>query len=444
MNAAIDRLMEGMPTKMQIMKDFNSRALLSVALINVLTWGGVSAQTLAQEVTPINLQMALDRAMAEHPMIRARRADVDAAGADVDAARWQYWPTPSLTFERPNKALVQGGDKSVTTFSLKQPLWTGGRLDAFMAQTEAKREAALALREETRRDIALEVIETWGEVYSMTRRIRINEESIQTHQQFLDQIGRRAEFGLSVQSDVALANGRLEAVVADLMAARATLEAAQERLQTQIGRRVEGVELAVLAMAPLDVAEALQLAQQQDPTLMRVKAEVSELQAQLDSGKSALFPELSARIVHKHRDVSGDITQVFVGFESKWGSGLSNFSAVQAAAQRLQAKNEEMEHRSRKLIEQIRADQNQLQAARSRVRAFGEVANATQSVAQSWGRQFAAGKKSWQDVLNAVREATQAQIQLADATGLTAVIEWRLAVLTHGVDAVLQTEMKKP
>jgi adhesin transport system outer membrane protein len=178
--------------------------------------------------------------------------------------------------------------------------------------------------------------------------------------------------------------------------------------------------------------------------LLRVRAEVSELQAQLDSGKSALFPELSARLVQQHGDVSGQSTQVYVGFESKWGGGLSNFSAIQAAAQRLQAKNEEMEHRSRKLIEQIRADQNQLVSTRSRVKAFGEVSSATQSVAQSWSRQFAAGKKSWQDVLNAVREATQAQIQLADAIGLAAVIEWRLVVLTRGVDAVLQAEMNKP
>jgi adhesin transport system outer membrane protein len=43
-------------------------------------------------------------ALARHPQVRMQQALASAAGIDVDSARWQYFPTPSLSVERANTA----------------------------------------------------------------------------------------------------------------------------------------------------------------------------------------------------------------------------------------------------------------------------------------------------------------------------------------------------
>lgn len=208
-----------------------SYLLLRFAWICTLA-GGAQGQALP------DLRAALAVATLEHPTLRAREADVRATQSDVEAARWQYWPTPSVSVARPDRALIAGTDRAVTTLSLRQPLWTGGRLSAAVAYAGARKQTAEATREETRRDIALEVIQTWGELWMAAQRVRVYEGSVKTHRQFLQQIQRRTASGLSVQSDIALASSRLDGVQADLANAGAALEAARERLRTLTGQQI--------------------------------------------------------------------------------------------------------------------------------------------------------------------------------------------------------------
>ncbi len=391
-----------------------------------------------------DLRAALAVAMVEHPTLRAREADVRATESDIEGARWQFWPTPSVNVARPNRALIAGTDRAVTSVSLRQPLWTGGRLTAALAYATARNQTAEAVRAEARRDIALEVIQAWGELWMSAERVRVYEGSATTHRQFLQQIQRRTASGLSVQSDIALANSRLEAVQADLATARAALAAARERLRTLTGRSTTGAGLPTPLWPRHAAEDALQNALRVDPGLQRLNAEVQELMAQIDTTRSSYWPELYASVSQRHGDVTGQTSQVAVGFESRWGAGLSNMTALQAAYRRLQAKQEDLAFRSRKLSEQVRSEQHQLEAIRSREAAFRQALDAATAVAQSWDRQFVLGKKAWQDLMNAVRESTQTEIQLVDATGTAAIVDWRLAVFTQGIDWVLQPTAAQP
>lgn len=390
------------------------------------------------------LRDALAVAVLEHPVLRAREADVRATQSDVEAARWQYWPTPSVNVSRPDRALIAGTDRSVTTLSLRQPLWTAGRLSAAVAYAGARQQTAEAVREEARRDIALEVIQAWGELWMAAERVRVFEGSVKTHRQFLQQIQRRTASGLSVHSDIALASSRLEGVQADLANGRAALDSARERLRTLTGRSVLTADLPRPLWLAQGEEEAVLNAMRADPSLMRLQSEVQELRAQIDSAKSSYWPELYATASERHGDITGRTGQLAVGFESRWGAGLSNVAAMQAAQQRLQSRQEDLAFRTRKLTEQVRSERRQLEAIRTREQAFRQALEAASAVAESWDRQFVVGKKAWQDLMNAVRESTQTEIQLVDAMGSAAVVDWRLAVLTHGIDWVLQPTSTTP
>jgi adhesin transport system outer membrane protein len=416
---------------------------MKISIIWVLTFVLGSTSAHAQKTEADHLGLLLNVAVTDSPAVRARQSELGAAQSEVQSARWQFWPTPSITVQKPDKALQAGTDRSVQIVSLKQPLWTGGRLEAGVALASARQQVAEAAQQETRRDIALEAIQAYGDAFTAKARMQVQEASLAVHKKLLEQIRRRTREGLNVQSDSALAEGRHDGVLADLENTRASLNTAREKLRALVGREVAEKLLVPGALLPpdTDTQDDTQQALMSDPSLQRMQAEARELQAIADSSASAFWPELSASVVQRHGDVSGRSSQVMLGFESKWGGGFANVTALQAAQQRQQAKNDDMDFRTRRISEQIRSDHRNWRAALKRAQAFGGALSASQTVYGSWDRQFVAGKKSWQDVMNAAREMAQTEIQLAEAQGAVGVYEWRLAVLSRGVDWVIQQKL---
>lgn len=439
---AADRFCSGDETALPPQPHTPRQWLRRTAKVCLLGAGLLGGLVQAQTSGSVDLRDLLVTAMEQHPSLRARQLDVNAAASDAAAVRWQYGPTPSFSVQHPDKALVAGMDRRIEQIGLKQPLWTGGRLQALSDQTQARQQAVQAGWREARRDIALEVVQAWGEAYAAEARMQAWGKSLEVHQRLLAQIQRRTEQGLSAQSDLELAAGRRQAVLADQMNARAGLDAARERLQTLTGQ-MPAARFALPAplLSPLPtVQDATDQALQLDPTLARLQSEALELQAQLASASAVLKPELSLNLTQRHGDVTGTRSQIAIGLESKWGAGVPNTSAMESARLRMDAKGQDIAFRQRKMAEQVRADLRLLESTRTRIQAYQQALLAAEAVALSWDRQYLAGKKTWQEVMNAAREVTQTEVQLIDATGSATVTEWRLALHSRGVDALTQPQ----
>jgi adhesin transport system outer membrane protein len=386
------------------------------------------------------LNLLIDLTLSNHPTLKAREAEVSGAQSELAAIRWQYWPTPTLSVQTPDRALLKGADRQVSLIGIKQPLWTGGRLEALEAQVQNKKDAALAVVLEARRDIALELVQAYGEAATANAKIGAYEESLRTLQRLLEQIRRRAEKGVSLQSDIDLAEGRRQMALADLQSAQLSLAGSVERVQTLLGRKME-VSFKISQpelKETLSLEQAKEMAMTADPTRMRMVAEAQELRALIDSQASAMWPDLSLSIVQRQGDVTGRSAQVMLQFDSKWGPGLSNQATTKAAIYRHQAKQEDLLYRKLKLQELITVEHRTLESMRDRTQAYARALNGAKSVAQSWDRQYVAGKKSWQEVMNAAREVTQSQVQLIEMEGQASTAAWRFAILTRGVDWIVQ------
>lgn len=94
-------------------------------------------------------------AVQAHPEIAAKRTDLEAAYAGRDAARWQYFPTPSLQLRQQDK----GGN--VTVAAVQQPLWSGGRLDAGLDAANSRTRSANVAISEAQYSVALRVTGAW-------------------------------------------------------------------------------------------------------------------------------------------------------------------------------------------------------------------------------------------------------------------------------------------
>jgi outer membrane protein, adhesin transport system len=71
----------------------------------------------------LRLADALVLAASQHPTVRAKQAELDAANSDLETAKWSRFPTVST------EATASGG-RPVGALLVQQPLWAGGKIDA--------------------------------------------------------------------------------------------------------------------------------------------------------------------------------------------------------------------------------------------------------------------------------------------------------------------------
>jgi adhesin transport system outer membrane protein len=397
-----------------------------------------------------SLPQLIDGVLASHPSMRAQAALGTSAREAAEAARWQFFPTPSIGFEQvdagssdPNYPSY--GDKNVTTLRLQQPLWTGGRLSAGMDKAEAGLLASRATQEAVRQDLALRVVQVYADWYGAQLKRQAYEKSLQTHQTLRQQINRRIAGGVSPQSDLTLLLGREQQTEADLAAARALEQSALGRLGQLLGRALQAQALATAVAAPLALdASAQELQAQalaQNPTVQKLLAQARIAGAEVSERASDLKPDVYLRVERQYGSFSAPNTavqnRVFVGLSSHFGAGLSSLSQVGGAQARYQAALADVDSSRINLGEQITADYTQAQAGQSRLLALQASLQSADGITRAWNRQFVAGRKTWLDVMNAAREAVQLEAQIADARASQLLLSWRLAITGHGLDGAL-------
>ena len=385
------------------------------------------------------IQSALER----HPTVRARGYDYSGALNEMNVAKWQYFPTPVTSFQQFDKAQNAYTDTKVTTVGLKQPIWTFGRLSAGVANARIKQNIALATQNEAKRDVALDVILAWSETRNMFARVKVTTYSLAKHQESLNQISSRANEGVAAQSDVLLAQSRMEGVQAELIAAQSSLASAKKKLENLVGFNLSQEIIEKFEKIPprtIITPNDIQLEEiySIDPTLARLNAEYELIETEMNIAKSALSPEVSVQVVNRQGDVSKGVTQWVLGVDSRWGAGLSNLSTLSVFESKREAKSADIDARKLKLREQLNVDLLSSESIRNRIGSFNKVLSTTKSISDSWNRQYLSGKKTWQDVMNAYREMFQSEVQLAEVTSNLDLINMRLVILTKGVDAVLK------
>ena len=405
---------------------------------------------LAQVQTPSPTLASLVRdALASHPATQSQRALVASAAAGVDSARWQFYPTPSVSLEnattRGADPLYQG-DNRVATLRLQQPLYTGGRLTAGADKAQASLDQSQAALEESRLQLSLRVVQAYGEWLSAHLKAQASQKSEDTHNRLLRQVQRRINEGASAESDRVLAQGRLDAVRADVTAARAQGDTALARLGQLLGRPIAGDALASTVATPRAVnAQAAALLEQalgQSAALQKAQSQVRMQEATVLERRADLLPEVYLRAERQYGNFNfangAPVNRLFVGVNSRLGAGLSGLSNVAAARGQLEAALAEVQVQTRNLNEQVLADHAQFMATERRLSSVLASLRSAQSVSESFDRQFLAGRKTWLDVMNAARELAQTEALIADLLATQVVVSWRLSFYTQGIEAVTQ------
>lgn len=395
------------------------------------------------------LQQLLSSALLDHPAIQAQRSQKEASEAGVESANWQFYPTPSIavqnTYSSASDRAYQG-DFAAATLGLQQPLWTGGRLTAGLKKAEAGVISSNAALEEARWQIALQVVQSYGDWLAAYLKTQVYDNSMATYVHMRELVKRRVEQGVSAESDLVLVVSRLESVAADSAVANAQKSTALARLEQLLGRRVDSATLSATVAAPRQVNADLQTLLDQalsvNPTIQRAKAQTTVQEAVVAERRADLSPQVYVRAEQQFGNVSfanaGADSRVFIGVTSNFGAGLSTLTNINGARAQYEAALEEVKSQSRTVNAQVIADFTLAAASEIRLVALKESQQASEEIFKSYDRQFLAGRRTWQDTMNSVRDLINIGMQVADTQSSQILSTWRLAIYTQGVTAVVE------
>jgi adhesin transport system outer membrane protein len=381
----------------------------------------------------------------QHPSLRGASAKVGGAQANLDAAKWQFWPTPSLGVEglqSSSSNQTQVGDKNVGVFRLQQPLWTGGRLTQGLKRAEAAVLVAQAESNGTRQSLALQVIEAWSDAVVSIRKIDAQKASLETHLRLQAMVERRLAEGASAQSDSMLALSRIDAIRAEIQLLLTRRDSALDKLRllTKLDLNDRNLIMSHKAHAVVQrsLTELLDQAKEQSPQVLRARYAVEVARADAGVAKSALMPEVALRYEYQAGNFNAinvpNESKLFVTLNTSFGAGLSTMAGVNSALAQLDAATQEVAVQEQALYEQVQLDHSLIHAAQARVLALTAAKKAADEVFESYERQFLAGRKQWLDLMNAAREQAQSLSQLADALGALELSRLRLLLMVSGVD----------
>lgn len=392
--------------------EIHFRALVLVALVML---------AVASQAEPSwTFDQVLQSALASHPALQGKRSAQAAARAEQDGAEWQRYPALSV-----ESAQTSNGNYGLVR--IEQPLWTGGRITAGINAAGSRLNAASAALEEEKLNLTLRVIAAYTEALRQQARQQHATSGVAEHEKLLGMIRRRVEREVSSLTDQRLAESRMYQAVNDQSAANQALNNSLAQLTQLAGKPV--VEVFALEMSelatPVGLHAVLSQALFYSPVLRRITYDEEAANADIAYRRSVYMPQLVLRL-EKNIGPMND-SRAMVVLLAQPGAGLSAMSGVDAAIAKREAVQMAREAAERDARERITLDWNEWTAARLRLENAGQSRTMSAEVFESYTRQYVIGRKTWVDVLNSVREATQSQFALEDVRAQTIAASLRLS-----------------
>lgn len=405
-------------------------------LIVLLLSGQLGSAVCAGDIeppAPLSLNQTLVLAIKSHPLISSAKSQYGAAKSELSASRWARFPTVAAGSQETAENVKQ----DTSTVSL--PLWTGGKINADIDLAKSRRDGALSGVSEAYQAVMLESIGTFFEYFKAEKKLQIANQNVDEHQRLYEIIQRRVAAATSPDVDTMLALARLQYARSAQIQAASMRSISKSSLELLVDQPVNSVQISTdVPSLDIGIEEAVTIGISVSPKIARVKFEAAGFDATIKSARSALFPQVSLGYEYGKTQggaLDGQLTEEsFVSVQFQPGAGLSVASTVSAAKQRKQSALDTLEAEKRELRLQIKSAWNEYTSVSYQLEPSKTLVEATSSVVESYLRQYAVGKKSWLDVLNAQRESTQAKNTLVDYEVLYLTSLNRLKILLNQIN----------
>lgn len=371
-------------------------------------------------ISDVQINSLISQAIQTHPLVGSARAEQQATQEGINAAKLSMLPTPSIT---------SGYDKDedlVSQIVIRQPLWTGGKLTANVNQAIFDDKAAIEHIYEQQNQVAVTTIEAWQSYIAAVAKQRVYLKNLDQLSEFEAMMQRRVKQGVSARIELDLVTNRILQEQNAYQAAAEQQRIAMARLEQIIGHplsqdsalSVPDIEILV-AQAKQQSASFEQMAFNQasfyNPTVVKEHFQIESAKQEVEAQQASRYPTLYAQYQHAyyHKDKEDD-GKFSLGLSYDPGAGFSNLALARASEARVNSLVQNQEAARRSVMEDIQVQYQQFASAKDRENSLVAAVAGAQIVVSSYRRQFIAGRKSWLEVLNAVREHSDYQVQLVE------------------------------
>jgi len=382
---------------------------------------------------PTGLATLLKTTAEQNPNILQARSRAQAAGFDVDAAKFARFP--SFTTDARSQ-----GNGSINSSRIEQPVWTGGRITGQISVAEANEQAARAQILETEFNVLSEVSIAYFDLLRAQAKLQSAEENIQEHQRLVDLIQRRVTNEISPAADLTLAKARLQSSISEKIQLARQLDISRQTVIRLSGSPIS----AALAPKRIDFRAKpkdelyVQQANAFSAQRRRLLYQIESAKRQIDVAGAQVWPTLYAGYQHiwsKPLPFNYSENKTYLSLQYQPGAGLSAISRKEAALMQEQAARQELGTLDRTLEANVRSALADIEAFRLQEGPAKELLTNSTEVLDSYLRQYQVGRRNWLEVLNVQREKTQAAYNLADVLYGLQASQIKLMLLTgdlHG------------
>lgn len=386
-------------------------------ILSTLLLAFANVSTPANAVDTLDINALIVQAVQTHPLVGAAQSEQQATLEGITASKFNLYPSPSLT------SGYQSNDGLVTAATIRQPLWAGGRLTSNVNQAIYDDKAAQAYIFEQQNTVAKNTIDIWQNYIYAVALQGLYANNLKQLAEFEAMMQRRVSQGVSARIDLDLVTNRILQDQNAYQAAQQQQRIAEARLSQLIG---EPVASRGLLPAPLDQMARYVKAQSADfermafsqvgisnPSFIKQQYQIESAKQQVKAQKALSYPTVYAQYqdVYYHKDNNND-GQLSLGLSYEPGAGLSNFALARATQAKVKSLEQSQEAGKRKIMEDIQTQYQQFVSAKDQETSLVAAVAGAQIVVDSYRRQFIAGRKTWLEVLNAVREKSSYQQQL--------------------------------
>lgn len=397
-----------------------------------------------------DLAAAIADALAQSPSFDEARAGEAAASARLDQAKAQRNPLLRLEGSAGVGRIDNGGffgisADDVTPLAVQaaaeMPLFAGGRVGSAIQQAGAGLDVARLQAQQARLQTVVRAVGTYAEVLT-ARRL---EDRFRQLANALTETERQArlrfEAGEIASSDLAQARARRAEGAAGLAQAEGRRNSAEAAFERLTGK--SATDLAPLPAppaVPASLAEALDLARVGNPALLQAEAATRAAEAGVRAARAEALPSVGAYAEAAHvrdqffPDYRAD--SVAVGIRGRWTlfNGGRTSAALRAASADADAGDARL-RQARLDIDGAVIDAWQgLHSAGRVVEASQLRSAATAEALRSRRLEAKVGVVPLLAVLDAEREAVDAEAALIEAEGMRLVLAWRMNALTGVLD----------
>ncbi|WP_079693076.1 TolC family protein [Psychrobacter sp. DAB_AL43B] len=369
-------------------------------------------------VKDMQINTLITQAVQTHPLVGSARANQQATTEGINAAKLNLLPTPSVSsgYDRDNDFVSQ--------VTIRQPLWTGGKLTADVNQAIFDDKAAVEYIYEQQNLVAKTTIDAWQGYIQAIAKQNVHLDGLKELNEFEAMMQRRVGQGVSARIELDLVTNR---ILQEQTAYQGAVE--QQRIGAARLEQIIGQPLSQMsAMSMPNIKVLVNQAKQQstnfekmafeqagfyNPTVVKEHFQIESAKQGVEAQQASKYPTVYAQYEHVyyHEDKENN-GQFSLGLSYAPGAGFSNLALARASQAQVNSLVQTQEAARRRVIENVQVQYQQFVSAKDREASLVAAVAGAQIVVSSYRRQFIAGRKSWLEVLNAVREHNDYQVQL--------------------------------